>query len=33
MHQATRERSTAFEPLRAHLTEVLGEVAAYVRSR
>ena len=33
MHEATRERSAGFEPLRAHLGEVLGEVAAYVRSR
>jgi N-formylglutamate deformylase len=33
MHEATRERSDGFKPLRAHLGEVGGEVAAYVRSR
>jgi N-formylglutamate deformylase len=33
MHEATRERSGGFEALRVHLTEVLGEVANYVRAR
>jgi len=33
VHEATRERAPGFEVLRAHLTEVLGEIANYVRSR
>ena len=33
MDEVTRERNSGFESLRAHLTEVLGEVAAYVRQR
>ena len=33
MDEATRARSPGFEPLRQHLTQVLAEVAAYVRSR
>lgn len=33
MDEATRARNAGFEPLREHLTLVLGEVAEYVRSR
>ena len=33
MHEATRERNTDFERLRGHLTQVLAEVAAFVRRR
>ena len=33
MHEATRQRAPGFDRLREHLTQVLAEVAAYVRSR
>ncbi len=33
MDESTRERSEGFETLRSHLTEVLGQVAGYVRAR
>ncbi|WP_230583241.1 hypothetical protein [Piscirickettsia salmonis] len=33
MDEVTRERNAGFEPLRADLSQVLAQVARYVRSR